>query len=209
MLFVRQFRILPLVNVPKVRYFWILMNFFRIYYLFTNFFCLHFSQGPVSSIVHMWPVSQQTWTCQQSAVWETATVPLVCHVKIGNAGLQRRAPVPEKGYGDWLMEVTCADPYISSLVLRGGVLRLSELPHLPYFYPLSSSSLRLLKNPKSAVNFTNSERPFNFAQVNHQISWNWLMPHLISRVFWWWKVWFILLNSGTLFWFLLFYIMFT
>ena len=148
MLFVRQFRILPLVNVPKVRYFWILMNSFRIYYLFTNFFCLHFSQGPVSSIVHMWPVSQQTWTCQQSAVWETATVPLVCHVKIGNAGLQRRAPVPEKGYGDWLMEVTCADPYISSLVLRGGVLRLSELPHLPYFYPLSSSSLRLLKTLK-------------------------------------------------------------
>ena len=102
MLFVRQFRILPLVNVPKVRYFWILMNSFRIYYLFTNFFCLHFSQGPVSSIVHMWPVSQLTWTCQQSAVWETATVPLVCLVKNGNAGLQRHAPAPEKGYGDWL-----------------------------------------------------------------------------------------------------------
>ena len=30
------------------------------------------------------------------------------------------------------------------------------------------SSLRLLKNPKSAVNFTNSERPFNFAQVNQK-----------------------------------------
>ena len=155
----------------------------------------------MSSIVHMWPVSQLTWTCQQSAVWETATVPLVCHVKTGNAGLQRRAPVPEKGYGDWL-EVTCADPYISSLVLRGGVLRLNELPHLPYFYPLSSSSLRLLKNPKSAVNFTNSERPFNFAQVNQKLP-IWQTGLYVRLLIWcfWWKVWFILLNSGTLFWF--------
>ena len=45
MLFVRQFRILPLVNVPKVRYFWILMNSFRIYYLFTNFFLFTFFTG--------------------------------------------------------------------------------------------------------------------------------------------------------------------
>ena len=110
----------------------------------------------------------------------------------------------------WLADGSdlCWPIHLLSSIERG-CFRLSELPHLPYFYPLSSSSLRLLKNPKSAVNFTNSERPFNFAQVNHQISWNWLMPHLISRVFWWWKVWFILLNSGTLFWFLLFYIMFT
>ena len=111
----------------------------------------------------------------------------------------------------WLADGSdlCWPIHLLSSIERG-CFRLSELPHLPYFYPLSSSSLRLLKNPKSAVNFTNSERPFNFAQVNQKppIWWTGMYARLLIWCFWW-KVWFILLNSGTLFWFLLFYIMFT
>ena len=155
----------------------------------------------MSSIVHMWPVSQQTWTCQQSAVWETATVPLVCLVKSGNAGLQRHAPIPEKGYGDWLAAVCWPiHPLYRSEVAWPAILCCAPF-FPPCGYKKTLKVLWILQTQKDLLILLKWTKNRQFGKLA-------MYAGLPMRCFWW-KVWFILLNSGTLFWFLLFYIMFT
>ena len=74
----------------------------------------------------------------------------------------------------------CADPFFLLYIIEvwGCVTPQSYVAPPPPFFLLPA----VIKNPKSAVNFTNSERPFNFAQVN-QISWNWFIFDYFTSFF--------------------------